>query len=144
MINNLNDQNLPSSTNSALASFGGFPAPEKSRLGTIVKLCSNVDSKEKNLALEKAREYRKRNIKLKDRAGEILYIPNQKKQAPVCSCGKCRIDGSAPVGVDYTKKQEWLVIQICNIAVLFGCALTVVIKLARNEKRISRSDERLC
>ncbi|MDC4491396.1 replication protein, partial [Acinetobacter baumannii] len=70
MRNNLNDQNLPSSTNSAL--------------GTIVKLCSTVDSKEKNLATEKAREYRKRNLKLKDRAGEILYIPNQKKQAPVC------------------------------------------------------------
>lgn len=104
MQNNLNHQNLPSSTNSALASFGGVPASEKSRLGTIVKLCSNVDSKEKNLALEKAREYRKRNIKLKDRAGEILYIPNQKKQAPVCSCGKCRIDGSAPVGVDYNQK----------------------------------------
>ncbi|MFJ1298278.1 replication protein, partial [Acinetobacter baumannii] len=28
----------------------------------------------------------------------------QKKQAPVCSCGKCRIDGSAPVGVDYNQK----------------------------------------
>ncbi|MEL4628889.1 replication protein, partial [Acinetobacter baumannii] len=66
MQNNLNDQNLPSFTNSALASFGGVPASQKSRLGTIVKLCSTVDSKEKNLALEKAREYRKRNIKLKD------------------------------------------------------------------------------
>lgn len=101
MQNNLNHQNLPSSTNSALASFGGFPAPEKSRLGTIVKSCSSVDSKEKKINPKKVLDYRKQNIKLKSKAGNILYMPNQQKQAPVCSCGKCRIDGSAPVGVTY-------------------------------------------
>jgi hypothetical protein len=87
MINNLNDQNLPSSTNSALASFGGFPAPEKSRLGTIVKLCSNVDSKEKNLALEKAREYRKRNIKLKDRAGRFSISRTKRNKLQYVAVG---------------------------------------------------------
>lgn len=104
MQNRQNPQKTTSFIKSAPALSAVVPAPRKNRLGTIVKLCSPVDSKEKNLALEKAREYRKRNIKLKDRAGQILYIPNQKKQAPVCGCGKCRIDGSAPVGVDYNPK----------------------------------------
>ncbi|MDC4642215.1 replication protein, partial [Acinetobacter baumannii] len=104
MQNRQNPQKTTSFIKSAPALSAVVPASRKNRLGTIVKLCSTVDSKEKNLAAEKAREYRKRNIKLKDRAGQILYIPNQRKQAPVCSCGKCRIDGSAPVGVDYNQK----------------------------------------
>ena len=65
MLNNLNDQNLPSSTNSALASFGGVPASKKSPLGTIVKSCSSVDSKEKKINPKKVLDYRKQNIKLK-------------------------------------------------------------------------------
>lgn len=46
-------------------------AQKQQKRWDTVKLCSTVDSKEKNLALEKAREYRKRNIKLKDRAGRF-------------------------------------------------------------------------
>ena len=75
-------------------------------LGTITKSCSIVDSKEKIFDKDKAREYRKTTTQLKERAGEILYKPNEKKQHRVCACGKCRIDGTAPVGVKYNATKE--------------------------------------
>ena len=75
-------------------------------LGTITKSCSIVDSKEKIYDKDKAREYRKSTTQLKERAGEILYVPNQKKQHRVCACGKCRIDGTAPVSVRYNATKE--------------------------------------
>lgn len=75
-------------------------------LGTITKSCSIVDLKGKIYDKDKAREYRKSTTQLKERAGEILYVPNQKKQHRVCACGKCRIDGTAPVSVRYNATKE--------------------------------------
>ena len=75
-------------------------------LGTITNSCSTIDSKEKIFDKSKAREYRIQTTKLKERAGEILYKPNEKKQHRVCACGKCRIDGTAPVGVKYNATKE--------------------------------------
>ncbi|MEQ1191194.1 replication protein, partial [Acinetobacter seifertii] len=72
-------------------------AKKSAPLGTITKSCSIVDLKGKIYDKDKAREYRKSTTQLKERAGEILYVPNQKKQHRVCACGKCRIDGTAPV-----------------------------------------------
>lgn len=81
-------------------------AKKSAPLGTITKSCSTVDSKEKIFDKNKAREYRKATTQLKERAGEILYKPNEKKQHRVCACGKCRIDGTAPVGIKYNATKE--------------------------------------
>lgn len=72
-------------------------------LGTSTKSCSTLTSQGLQPAhdSEKIKAYRKFTIKLKERAGEILFNPKDKKQNRVCGCGKWRIDKEMPVGVQF-------------------------------------------
>ena len=106
MQSSLNNQKHHSFNRSVLAHSEVTPVKKNRALGTITKSCSTVDSKEKIFDKNKAREYRKVTTQLKERAGEILYKPNEKKQHRVCACGKCRIDGTAPVGIKYNATKE--------------------------------------
>ena len=106
MQNSLNNQKTISLNRSVLAHSEVTSAKKNRALGTITKLCANVDLKGNIFDRDKAREYRKSTTKLKERAGEILYKPKEKKQHRVCACGKCRIDGTAPVGVRYNATKE--------------------------------------
>ena len=53
------------------------------------------------LTLQKIKVYRKFNIKLKERSGEILFNPKNKNQNRVCGCVKRRIDKEMPVSVQF-------------------------------------------
>ena len=135
MQSSLNNQKHHSFNRSVLAHSEVTPVKKNRALGTITKSCSTVDSKEKIFDKNKAREYRKVTTQLKERAGEILYKPNEKKQHRVCACGKCRIDGTAPVGIKYNATKEVAHYTISNGVVLFGFALIVRTKLLKSVKK---------
>ena len=77
-------------------------AKKSGGLGTITKFCSTHTQQGLQPDELKYKEYRKLTQGLKERAGEILYTPNSKKQDfRVCNCGKLRIDKELPVDVRY-------------------------------------------
>ena len=78
-------------------------AKKSGGLGTSTKSCSTLTPQGLQPAhdSEKIKAYRKFTIKLKERAGEILFNPKDKKQNRVCGCGKWRIDKEMPVGVQF-------------------------------------------
>ncbi|MDD9709822.1 protein rep [Sulfitobacter sp. PR48] len=78
-------------------------AKKSAPLGTSTKSCSTLTRQGLQPAhdSEKIKAYRKFTIKLKERAGEILFNPKDKKQNRVCGCGKWRIDKEMPVGVQF-------------------------------------------
>lgn len=76
-------------------------------LGTITKFCSKPPQQGLQPDDLKYKEYRKLTQGLKERAGEILYTPNSKKQDfRVCHCGKLRIDKEQPVDVRYDAEKN--------------------------------------
>ena len=82
-------------------------AKKSAPLGTSTKSCSNHATQgfQATTDSEKIKAYRKFTIKLKERAGEILFNPKDKKQNRVCGCGKWRIDKEMPVGVQFDALQ---------------------------------------
>ena len=96
-------QNNPA-FNKALSAYSEVTSAKKSgALGTSTKSCSTLTRQGLQPAhdSEKIKAYRKFTIKLKERAGEILFNPKDKKQNRVCGCGKWRIDKEMPVGVQF-------------------------------------------
>ena len=96
-------QNNPA-FNKALSAYSEVTSAKKSGgLGTSTKSCSTLTRQGLQPAhdSEKIKAYRKFTIKLKERAGEILFNPKDKKQNRVCGCGKWRIDKEMPVGVQF-------------------------------------------
>ena len=94
--------------NKALSSHSEVTSAKKSGgLGTSTKSCSNHATQgfQATTDSEKIKAYRKFTIKLKERAGEILFNPKDKKQNRVCGCGKWRIDKEMPVGVQFDALQ---------------------------------------
>ena len=90
--------------NKALSSHSEVTSAKKmGALGTSTKSCSTLTRQGLQPAhdSEKIKAYRKFTIKLKERAGEILFNPKDKKQNRVCGCGKWRIDKEMPVGVQF-------------------------------------------
>jgi predicted DNA-binding protein (MmcQ/YjbR family) len=90
--------------NKALSTYSEATSSKKSGgLGTSTKSCSNHATQgfQATTDSEKIKAYRKFTIKLKERAGEILFNPKDKKQNRVCGCGKWRIDKEMPVGVQF-------------------------------------------
>ena len=90
--------------NKALSTYSEATSSKKSApLGTSTKSCSTLTRQGLQPAhdSEKIKAYRKFTIKLKERAGEILFNPKDKKQNRVCGCGKWRIDKEMPVGVQF-------------------------------------------
>ena len=103
MQNILNTQKSISSNRSVLAHSEVTPVKKNRALGTSTKSCSTLTRQGLQPAhdSEKIKAYRKFTIKLKERAGEILFNPKDKKQNRVCGCGKWRIDKEMPVGVQF-------------------------------------------
>jgi predicted DNA-binding protein (MmcQ/YjbR family) len=103
MQNNSNTQKSTSSNRSVLAHSEVTSGKKNRGLGTSTKSCSNLAPQGLQPAhdSEKIKAYRKFTIKLKERAGEILFNPKDKKQNRVCGCGKWRIDKEMPVGVQF-------------------------------------------
>ena len=100
-------QNNPA-FNKALSAYSEVTSAKKSGgLGTSTKSCSNHATQgfQATTDSEKIKAYRKFTIKLKERAGEILFNPKDKKQNRVCGCGKWRIDKEMPVGVQFDALQ---------------------------------------
>ena len=96
-------QNNPA-FNKALSAHSEVTSAKKmGALGTSTKSCSTLTRQGLQPAhdSEKIKAYRKFTIKLKERAGEILFNPKDKKQNRVCGCGKWRIDKEMPVGVQF-------------------------------------------
>ena len=96
-------QNNPA-FNKALSAYSEVTSAKNSGgLGTSTKSCSTLTRQGLQPAhdSEKIKAYRKFTIKLKERAGEILFNPKDKKQNRVCGCGKWRIDKEMPVGVQF-------------------------------------------
>ena len=94
--------------NKALSTYSEATSSKKSGgLGTSTKSCSNHATQgfQATTDSEKIKAYRKFTIKLKERAGEILFNPKDKKQNRVCGCGKWRIDKEMPVGVQFDALQ---------------------------------------
>jgi predicted DNA-binding protein (MmcQ/YjbR family) len=94
--------------NKALSSHSEVTSAKKmGALGTSTKSCSNHATQgfQATTDSEKIKAYRKFTIKLKERAGEILFNPKDKKQNRVCGCGKWRIDKEMPVGVQFDALQ---------------------------------------
>lgn len=90
--------------NKALSTYSEATSAKKmGALGTSTKSCSTLTRQGLQPAhdSEKIKAYRKFTIKLKERAGEILFNPKDKKQNRVCGCGKWRIDKEMPVGVQF-------------------------------------------
>jgi plasmid rolling circle replication initiator protein Rep len=78
------------------------PVKKWDALGINTNFCSNQAQQGLQPDELKYKEYRKLTQGLKERAGEILYTPNSKKQDfRVCNCGKLRIDKELPVDVRY-------------------------------------------
>lgn len=102
MQNTLSNQKTNFLNRSVLA-HSEVTSGEKNRaLGTITKFCSTHTQQGLQPDELKYKEYRKLTQGLKERAGEILYTPNSKKQDfRVCNCGKLRIDKELPVDVRY-------------------------------------------
>ena len=107
MQNILNTQKSISSNRSVLAYSEVTSAKKMGALGTSTKSCSNHATQgfQATTDSEKIKAYRKFTIKLKERAGEILFNPKDKKQNRVCGCGKWRIDKEMPVGVQFDALQ---------------------------------------
>ena len=103
MQNTLNTQKTLSLNRSVLAHSEVTSAKKSGGLGTSTKSCSTLTRQGLQPAhdSEKIKAYRKFTIKLKERAGEILFNPKDKKQNRVCGCGKWRIDKEMPVGVQF-------------------------------------------
>lgn len=102
MHQEVNTRKLISSNGSVLAHSEVASAEKNRALGTITKFCSNQSQQGLQQDHEKFKEYRKQTQALKERAGQILYTPNSKKQDfRVCNCGKLRIDKEMPVDVSY-------------------------------------------
>lgn len=103
MQNNLNNQKSISSNRSVLAHSGVTSAKKSAPLGTNTKSCSNRSTQglQPSADTAKIKAYRKFNIKLKERSGEILFNPKNRNQNRVCGCGKRRIDKEMPVGVQF-------------------------------------------
>lgn len=94
--------------NKALSAHSEVTSAKKmGALGTSTKSCSNHATQgfQATTDSEKIKAYRKFTIKLKERAGEILFNPKDKKQNRVCGCGKWRIDKEMPVGVQFDALQ---------------------------------------
>lgn len=115
---NIQSKNTPVSN---ILLFGGSTASKNRGLGINTKSCSKLDIKgsKKSSDLVKRNSFRAFNIKLKERAGEILYDPkkNYKQQNRVCRCGTSRIKKSEPVGVKYnseTKTASYTNLQYCG------------------------------
>jgi len=103
MQNNLNTQKSISSNRSILAPSEVTSGKKNRALGTNTKSCSNPSTQglQPSADTAKIKAYRKFNIKLKERSGEILFNPKNKNQNRVCGCGKRRIDKEMPVGVQF-------------------------------------------
>ncbi|MDN8241536.1 protein rep [Acinetobacter baumannii] len=103
MQNRQNPQKTTSFIKSAPALSAVAPASRKNRLGTNTKSCSShtQQGSQPFADIAKIKAYRKFNIKLKERSGEILFNPKNKNQNRVCACGKRRIDKEMPVGVQF-------------------------------------------
>lgn len=102
MQNTLSNQKNNFLNRSVLAHSKVTPAKKNRGLGTITKFCSNQSEQGLQQDHEKFKEYRKETQQLKERAGQILYTPDSKKQDfRVCNCGKLRIDKELPVDVRY-------------------------------------------
>lgn len=103
MQNALNTQKAISLNRSVLAHSEVTSVKKNRGLGTSTKSCSILTPQGLQPAhdSEKIKAYRKFTIKLKERAGEILFNPKDKKQNRVCGCGKWRIDKEMPVGVQF-------------------------------------------
>lgn len=92
------------SLNRSFTAYSKVTSSEKNRaLGTNTKSCSNRSTQglQPSADTAKIKAYRKFNIKLKERSGEILFNPKNKNQNRVCGCGKRRIDKEMPVGVQF-------------------------------------------
>lgn len=96
-------RNNPAFNKALLAHSEVTSAKKMGALGTSTKSCSTLTRQGLQPAhdSEKIKAYRKFTIKLKERAGEILFNPKDKKQNRVCGCGKWRIDKEMPVGVQF-------------------------------------------
>ena len=96
-------RNNPTFNKALLAHSEVTSAKKSGGLGTSTKSCSTLTRQGLQPAhdSEKIKAYRKFTIKLKERAGEILFNPKDKKQNRVCGCGKWRIDKEMPVGVQF-------------------------------------------
>lgn len=103
MQNSLNNQKSNFSNRSVLAHSEVTSELKNRALGTNTKSCSNRSTQGLQLSddVVKLKAYRKFNIKLKERAGEILFNPKNRNQNRVCGCGKRRIDKEMPVGVQF-------------------------------------------
>ena len=102
MRNSLDNQKTISLNKGVLTHSKVTPAKKSGGLGTITKFCSSHTQQGLQQDQEKSKEYRRQTQLLKERAGQILYTPNSKKQNfRVCNCGKLRIDKELPVDVRY-------------------------------------------
>lgn len=103
MQNSLNNQKSNFSNRSVLAHSEVTSAKKSGALGTNTKSCSNRSTQglQPSGDTAKLKSYRKFNIKLKERSGEILFDPKNRNQNRVCGCGKRRIDKEMPVGVQF-------------------------------------------
>lgn len=103
MQKTLNSQKSISLNRGVLAHSEVTPAKKNRALGTNTKSCSNRSTQglQSSADTAKIKAYRKFNIKLKERSGEILFNPKNKNQNRVCGCGKRRIDKEMPVGVQF-------------------------------------------
>lgn len=103
MQNNLNTQKSISSNRSVLAHSEVTSGKKNRGLGTNTKSCSKPAQQglQPSTDISKIKAYRKFNIKLKERSGEILFDPKNRNQNRVCGCGKRRIDKEMPVGVQF-------------------------------------------
>lgn len=103
MQKTLNSQKTNSLNRRVYASSKVTSAKKSGGLGTNTKSCSNRSTQGLQLSDDtaKIKAYRKFNIKLKERSGEILFNPKNKNQNRVCGCGKRRIDKEMPVGVQF-------------------------------------------
>jgi hypothetical protein len=98
-------QNNPAFNKALLAHSEVTSAKKSSALGINTKSCSTLatHSFQKISDVDKRSSFRAFNIKLKERAGQILYDPKKsyKEQNRVCRCGTSRIHKNEPVGVKY-------------------------------------------
>lgn len=103
MQNTLNTQKTNPLNKSVLAHSEVTPGIKTRALGTNTKSCSTRSTQglQPSDDVVKLKAYRKFNIKLKERAGEILFNPKNRNQNRVSGCGKRRIDKEMPVGVQF-------------------------------------------
>ena len=80
MQNTLSNQKTNSLNRSVYAFSKVTPVEKSGALGTITKFCSNQSQQGLQQDEAKYKEHRKQTQQLKERAGQILYTPNSKKQ----------------------------------------------------------------